>query len=92
MIRVLLRDLYGDKEAGEEVLHRSSMDWSVIYPTSLTNGPRTGRYRVGEHFALRGFPTISRADVAEFLLSQIEDATSVGKGVLITADFCGDLT
>ena len=84
MIRVLLRDLYDDKEAGEEVLHRSSLDWTVIYPTSLTNGPRTGRYRAGERLTLRGFPRISRADVAAFLLSQIEDATYVRKGVLIT--------
>jgi hypothetical protein len=32
---------------------------------------------------LRGFPTISRADVAAFLLTQIEDRSNVRKGVLI---------
>jgi hypothetical protein len=53
-------------------------------PTGLTNGPRTGRYRAGERVKLTGFPTISRADLADFLLRQIEDRTHVRKGVLIS--------
>ena len=36
----------------------------------------TGRYRVGERLALRGLPKVSRADVADFILAQIEDSTS----------------
>ena len=85
LMRFLLQDLYTDKAAGEEVLRRSGLDWTLVYPVTLTNGPRTGQYRVGERLALRGFPRISRADVAAFLVSQLVDATYVKKGVLISA-------
>jgi len=83
LMRLLFRDLYADKAAGEERLRGSSFDWTVVYPVTLTNGTETGRYRVGERLALRGFPRISRADVAAFLLSQVDDRTYVRRGVLI---------
>jgi putative NADH-flavin reductase len=85
LMGLLLRDLYTDKEIGEEAVRRSDLDWTLVYPVTLTNGPRTGRYRVGERLRLRGFPTISRADVAEFILTQIEDRSYLRKGVLISS-------
>jgi hypothetical protein len=30
-----------DKTAGEEVLRASSLDWTIVYATKLTNGPKT---------------------------------------------------
>ena len=84
LMRLLLRDVYDDKDAGEEILRRSGLDWTLVYPVTLTNGPATRRYRMGERLdALHGFPRISRADVADFILTQIEDTTYVKKGVLI---------
>ncbi len=83
-IRTLLRDLYVDKAIGERPLRASGLDWTLVYPVTLTNGPRTGRYRAGERLTLRGFPTISRADVADFLLTQVEDRRYIRKGVLVS--------
>lgn len=82
-IRTLLRRVYADKEAGEESITTSGLDWTLVCPVGLTNGPGTGRYRVGEQLSLRGFPTISRADVAHFLLTQVEDKTYWKTRVLI---------
>jgi len=82
-MQLLLRDLYADKAASEEMLRRSTLDWTLVYPVALTNGPRTGRYQSGERLALTGFPKISRADVAEFLLTQLADPRFVTKGVLV---------
>jgi putative NADH-flavin reductase len=84
LIRVLLKDLYIDKEAGEGDLRRSGLDGTLVYPTTLTNGPKTGRYRVGERLELHGLPRVSRADVADFILSQLEDRQYVRRGVLIS--------
>jgi putative NADH-flavin reductase len=81
---VFLHDLYADKELGERTLRRSPLDWTLVYPTMLTSGPRTGRSRAGERLALRGLPRISRADVAAFLLAQLDDRTYVRKGVLLS--------
>jgi len=87
LIRSLLKDLYTDKNVGEDELRRSGnqIDWTLVYPVTLTNGPRTGRYRAGERLTLHGLPRISRADVAEFILTQVEDATYLRKGVLVSS-------
>ena len=82
-IATLLRDVYADKQAGEQAILSSDLDWTIVYPVGLTDGPRTGRYQVGERLALTGFPRISRADVADFLLRQVEDRGYLRKGVLI---------
>ena len=83
-IRTLLRDVYRDKEAGEMALRSSLSDWTIVYPAGLVNRPATGQFRVGERLDLRGFPTIPRADVAAFLLDQLDDMRYVRKGVLIS--------
>ena len=83
-MRLLLQDIYRDKEAGEIELRRSALDWTIVYPAVLIDGPATGQYRAGERLSLTGFPRITRGDAAKFLLSQIEDTTYVRKGVLIS--------
>jgi putative NADH-flavin reductase len=85
LMGLLFRDLYGDKKMGEDTIRRSELDWTLVYPVTLTNGPRTDRYRVGERLKLRGFPTVSRADVADFILTQVEDRKYLRKGVLISS-------
>ena len=72
MYCVLLRDIFADKLAAEEQLRSTGLDWTIVYPVLLTDGPLTGRYRVGERLELRGLPKISRADVAHFMLGEIE--------------------
>jgi putative NADH-flavin reductase len=72
MYRLLLGDIFADKKAGEDYLRRSALDWTLVYPVALTDGPRTGKYRVGERLVLRGIlPRIARADVAHFILTQL---------------------
>jgi|KBSSwiStaDraftv2_1062776.scaffolds.fasta_scaffold139123_2 putative NADH-flavin reductase len=83
MMRFLLKDIYADKIAGEALIRRSDLDWTLVQPPQLTNGPLTRKYRVGEHLELRGIPRISRADVAHFILSQLDDTTYVRKAALI---------
>ena len=67
----LLRDDYADKEAAEGIVRESDLDWTIVRPMLLTNGPWTGRYRVGEDLNPGRRFWISRADVAAFLLEQL---------------------
>lgn len=67
----LLRWIYADKAKADAMLRESGLDWTLVYPTRLTNGPRTGNYRVGERLDTKGETSISRADVAEFMLAQL---------------------
>jgi uncharacterized protein YbjT (DUF2867 family) len=84
-IRTLLRRVYEDKRAGEAILRRSTLEWTLVCPTGLTNrrGVRPN-YRVGERLDLGGLPTVSREDVADFLLRQLTDRTFLHKEVLVS--------
>jgi uncharacterized protein YbjT (DUF2867 family) len=84
-IATMLRDVYADKELGERAILESDLAWTMVHPVSLSDAPRSGRYRAGERLSLRGFPRIARGDVAEFLLRQVEDPEFVRKSVLVAA-------
>ena len=49
----------------------------------LTDGPLTGTYRSGERLEMHGIPKISKADVAHFILTEVEASRYVRKTVLL---------
>lgn len=55
-----------------EVLKRSGLSWSIVRGPRLTNGKKTGNYRVG-WVGVNSSTKISRADLAQFILAQVED-------------------
>ena len=65
----------------ESILQKSGLDWTIVRPPRLTNRPLTGKYRVREgHLPGFGF-TISRADVADFMIKTAENREFIGKVV-----------
>jgi putative NADH-flavin reductase len=84
MYRVLLSDIFADKEVAEDYVKRSGLEWTIVRPVLLTNGPLTGQYRVGERLELHGLPKISRADVAHFILAEAAKSAFVRKVVAIS--------
>ncbi len=81
---LILGRIYADKDAQEWIIRRSRLDWTIVRPTVLTTGPRTGAYRVlvAPRDWRSGF--ISRADVADFLVEQIDDTSLVHKAPVLT--------
>ncbi|RIV21578.1 NAD-dependent epimerase/dehydratase family protein [Fibrisoma montanum] len=70
--RWLLRNLYDDMRRFEQQLDSTTdINWVCVRPTTLTNGPATGRYRVSVPYSPEGGSQISRADVADFIIQQI---------------------
>ncbi|MCW2868951.1 NAD(P)H-binding protein [Actinacidiphila oryziradicis] len=65
----VMRSLFADKAVADEVIRASALDWTLVYPVALTHGPATGTYRSGEKLPMRGLPRMSRADVADFMLT-----------------------
>jgi putative NADH-flavin reductase len=64
-----------DKSAGEEMLRRSDLDWTIGYASILSDGPASGSVAVLPEGAKRGLSEkISRADVAAWM---VESATGV---------------
>jgi putative NADH-flavin reductase len=68
---------YDDKDVQERLIKNSALDWTIARPGLLTNGSRTGRYKVLKAPSQWRNGNISRADVADFLVRQIEDRAYV---------------
>ncbi len=80
----LLRGIYADKLIGDQLIRQSGLDWTIVQPSQMTDGPLTRRYRSGERLALRGKAQISRADTAHFLLATAADPAAIGKTLLLS--------
>jgi putative NADH-flavin reductase len=74
-----------DKERMEKLLEHSDIQWTLIRPPALTNGPRTQHYHTGTDLRISATSHISRADVADFMLRSIDDTSMVGKALTIKA-------
>jgi putative NADH-flavin reductase len=74
-----------DKSKQEKLIKESKLSWTIIRPGQLTNGKKRGVYKhgpnVGSYILTK---MISRADVAHFMLSQLNDITYLGKAVGVT--------
>src|SRR5216683_914163 len=58
-----------DKSAGEQLLRRSDLDWTIVYASLLNDGPANGFVTVLPEHANRSMSEkISRADVAAWMV------------------------
>ena len=81
---IFLSTIYQDKDREEEIIRSSALDWLIVRPAGLTNGTQTGKYRVIDNLDGIVAKRISRMDVADFILNQIEEPSHFGKAVLLT--------
>ncbi len=81
--KTFLKYPFEDQAAQERQLEASDVDYTIVRPPRLTNGPRTGQYRVEVDGLPKAQKSIARADVADFMLKQISDPQSLRRGVYI---------
>ena len=74
-IPVVLPFYYWDKTRQERVIAGSGVEWVIVRPGLLNNGEKRGRYRHGRVGSFLWTVRISRADVAAFMLDQLESDT-----------------
>ncbi|MEU0407921.1 NAD(P)-binding oxidoreductase [Streptomyces griseorubiginosus] len=84
MYSTFLRNIYANKEVSERAIRSSGLDWTLVYPTMLTKGPAKGSYLVGERLPMKGNPTISRADVADFMYKAAHSPEWIQRDAVIT--------
>jgi putative NADH-flavin reductase len=65
-------------------LSHSNLDWTMVMPPMLTNGPARGSYRIDGDALPRNGSRISRADVADFMMQQIDNPQWIKKGVYLS--------
>jgi uncharacterized protein YbjT (DUF2867 family) len=71
---IILPFYFHDKVRQEAAIRASTVQWTIVRPGVLTNGPKRGTFRQGPRVGhwLRSV-RISRADVAAFMLDQLSD-------------------
>jgi putative NADH-flavin reductase len=81
---LLLKGVYADKDRQESLIEASDVDWTIVRPGFLTNGPLTGNYRMLTDMTGITAGRISRADVAHFILKELESNRHLRQTPLLT--------
>ena len=80
MFGFVLGQVFADHERQEALVRNSDLDWTIVRPSAFTDGPLTGCYRHSVPSSDRNITLpISRADVADFMLKQLSDQSSLCK-------------
>jgi putative NADH-flavin reductase len=75
---LILKRIYDDKDVQEQMIRASSLDWTIVRPGLLRSGPATGRARaLADPRDWRG-GSVTRADVAQFLVREAFERRFVG--------------
>ncbi len=86
MMSTVLKPVYDDMERMEQRIAASGVDWTIIRPVGLTDGPLTGAYRVSlDGSLLPKAVRVSRADVAALVLKAVE-TRAYSRSTLVIAE------
>jgi uncharacterized protein YbjT (DUF2867 family) len=84
LTRIAMGRQIKDKTTGEEALRASGLDWTIVYATKLTNGPKTESKVIPETTKVGISHKISRVAAASFLLQAATDGLYNRRAVIIT--------
>lgn len=74
LIRPLFfRDMYADMRVMESIVQASSLAWTLVRPARLTDAAPTGHYRVADGKNPPGGATVTRSDLADFIVATLAD-------------------
>lgn len=77
MFPLLLSKNYADKDRAEAIFQKSGLNWTIVRPGRLTNGPKKGKVEALLTPETYRYGSISRTDVAAFILDCIENGTYI---------------
>ena len=81
---LLLRNVYIDKNRQEAVVRSSGLDWTLVRPSVLNDKSGKGAPRALEDLSQFHGGTIARADVAAFIVDELESSKWLKRSPLIT--------
>lgn len=85
ILKRVLRHVFADARRMEELVRGSDLDWTIVRAPRLTDGPRTGGYRMAVERNVRGGFWVSRADVADCLLRCLDDPATIRIAVTVAS-------
>ena len=72
---VIFKNAYDDKSIQEALIAKSDLEWLIVRPGVLMNGPTSGKYTVLTRPNEWRNGIVARADVADFIVKRIEAGT-----------------
>ncbi len=81
LTKTFMKGIYEDKKVQNSQLEKSELQWTEVRPTMLTNKAKKS-YKIDQ--TPGNMSKISRANVADFMLSQLSDKQFLNKAVIIT--------
>jgi putative NADH-flavin reductase len=83
LLNIFAKEVLRDSAANVEVIKASNLDWTIVRFPRLTDGPATGKYRVG-YINESSSSRFSRADGADFILKELTEKKWVRKAPLVS--------
>jgi putative NADH-flavin reductase len=74
IMKIVVPKILNDAIAHHKVLEDSGLKWRIVRGPRLTNDPKIGTYKVG-WVGVNSGTKIRRGDLADYIVSQIEDET-----------------
>jgi putative NADH-flavin reductase len=73
LVKLTMHAAYEEIVSVAETVRASDLDWTIVRLTMLNDKPKSGKVRVGYLGKGEVGTWISRADIADFMLKQVED-------------------
>ncbi len=77
VLQRIFKEMYGDMRLMEKKVENSNLDWTVVRPPMLKNKKLTGKYRIAVNSHVKRPSSISRANLAHFILHIVDDAQTL---------------
>lgn len=84
LMKLAARHVLEDAERHAEIVRGSELEWTLVRPPRLTDRSRQGGYRTG-YMKLGPKDSISRADLAEFMLTLATEGGYLRAAPMVTA-------
>lgn len=80
VFRFILKAVYANKTAMEQLIAASAINWEFVRPGLLTNKLLSEQYRIEtRYYKGMAIGSIGRDDVADFMVKQAEQPTLLGQ-------------
>jgi hypothetical protein len=84
IVKLFIHAAYEDIIGTAEAVRNSDLDWTIVRLSLLNNGPLTGKVKTGYMGRGEVGTGISRADIADFILRQVNDTRFLRQAPLIS--------
>lgn len=84
LVKLTMHAAYEEIVSVADTVRKSDLDWTIVRLTTLNNNPKSGKVRVGYLGKGEVGLRISRADLAEFMLKQVQNTKYLRQAPVIS--------